>query len=273
MRHGTNYIVSRKPVHGFTLIELLVVIAIIALLLSILVPTLSKAKEQANKTICGSNLHQWGLAFSMYASDNDKILGTPWGGASPSLILKSHPNSFDLTMDRIEKYMPGSDILKNRQRSTWFCPSRRIGSALEWAVEFYQMHGHSYSHYSYWGHWGKWARDRAMSPASERMLLHDLTDRHMSAAKLLMSDNLLFYGIGSGYGWVYNHGKTGPSGTHRASYWQGKVDFGPPGFTGTNQLFGDGSVQWKSRAKFQTLDVLQRRDSTKAPFTKEGWTY
>lgn len=51
---------------AFTLIELLVVIAIIALLLSIIVPALKKAKDQARKVICASNLSQLGKALEMY---------------------------------------------------------------------------------------------------------------------------------------------------------------------------------------------------------------
>jgi len=59
------------PSHGFTLIELLVVIAIIALLVSILVPTLQKAKELARDIKCMSNLHHVAGALKLYVADFD----------------------------------------------------------------------------------------------------------------------------------------------------------------------------------------------------------
>ncbi len=63
-----------KKAEGFTLIELLVVISIIALLMSILMPALSKTKEQAKTVICLSNLHQHGLAWKLYTDDHKGIL-------------------------------------------------------------------------------------------------------------------------------------------------------------------------------------------------------
>ena len=61
-----------KTKKGFTLIELLVVISIIALLLSVMMPALTKAKEQAESVVCRSNLKQWGLCFAMYVVDNEE---------------------------------------------------------------------------------------------------------------------------------------------------------------------------------------------------------
>jgi len=55
---------------GFTLIELLVVMVIIALLVGLLLPALARAKEEARKTQCRSNLRQIGLGIEMYANDN-----------------------------------------------------------------------------------------------------------------------------------------------------------------------------------------------------------
>ena len=85
---------------GFTLVELFVVISIIALLMAILLPALAKAREQAKRIVCLSNLKQLTLAWMTYAStNNDKLVNaapfSPGGNPPPQPGLLPTTDSND----------------------------------------------------------------------------------------------------------------------------------------------------------------------------------
>src|SRR3954466_13055402 len=85
---------NKMKKHGFTLIELLVVIAIIAILAAILFPVFARARSQARKTMCTSNMKQMALATMMYVQDHDETFPPRYGSQStglPSWIITIQP--------------------------------------------------------------------------------------------------------------------------------------------------------------------------------------
>lgn len=75
---------------GFTLIELLVVIAVVSLLMSIILPAISKVKQSAKRTLCQANLHAAAAAFRMYLDEYNGYL--PPASELPSFELENPAN-------------------------------------------------------------------------------------------------------------------------------------------------------------------------------------
>ena len=245
----------KKP-KGFTLIELLVVIAIIALLVSILLPSLQKAKALARRAVCASNLHQWGIVHALYVSDNEKLMETVslYGGRYPSIMLGEKadlPTVDTINVSRLMEYIPGVNIAERSLANIWYCPETKDPMAelirLDWSSYQYFM-----TPYSYFARTSDWAKTGLPMSAQINPVtaVNELADTGISGSKVLMTDTLYRQWLNGA--WLYNHGKNGPSYHDWYTTVGGQHDYGPPQIVGINRLFVGGNVEWKPATEFDT---------------------
>lgn len=116
---------NRNPTRAFTLIELLLVIAMVALLASLLLPSLSGLKLRVRSAACLNNLKQWGIATALYALENGDAL-PPEGVPNPSPRSTNSgwyiqlPRQLNLPPYHAMPWRTNAAIQPGR--SAWICP-------------------------------------------------------------------------------------------------------------------------------------------------------
>ena len=224
----------RRP--GFTLIELLVVVAIIALLVSILIPSLQHARELGRRALCMSNLHHIGLAMQMYANDNkgysvrcyadgvDARIGyAAWASDAEYGGL---PGPLGLGLLMRDGYLSEDGYIL-------FCPSQRHTS-------------HIYDGVVGWNNWGEATNPSAGYEGQAAFVVIGYFTRYSQKldekARAITGD--MWY---AGHHWTcHDHGSSA------SGSWEGQFDGDD---NGLSIWYSDGSVRWITPAEAWWWDI------------------
>ncbi len=248
-----------RSIAAFTLIELLVVISIIALLMSILMPSLNKVKKLARQTICGSNLKQWGIAVLSYSADNGNLLASRsipgsngrypttgwvydrWDNRKNTASIQMQYPQGEFSYELIGPYLPGFDLDAQTFGDVWSCPANKQ-DMYERTSSLIAEQGAMFLQYAYFARVDLWDHRTASKPK-------EIAGKTPGPGQVLMADSIFRY---SNTAWEYNHGTNGPSmvGPKYSLHYSSKN--GPPKIAGANVLYGDGHVLWKKEKDFNT---------------------
>lgn len=217
-----------RPGSGFTLIELLVVIAVIAVLVALLLPALSTAKEQARSASCKNHLHQIGLALQMYVQER---------GWYPPLAETS-PNS--LCFDKLYSYHPVSWT-----NTAWNCPAYIAeGGIVSRGMVDTNSIGISYA-YNFLGV----ATGYPGCPQSIYQLQLGLGQAHRYPTKdLRVFVPSEMYAVADARSMTTTHGVI--AGCVKMGLWSMNNEAPPPHGQGYNILFCDGHGAWVARKDY-----------------------
>jgi prepilin-type N-terminal cleavage/methylation domain-containing protein/prepilin-type processing-associated H-X9-DG protein len=252
----------RRNKSAFTLIELLVVIAIIALLLSILMPSLSKVKQKAQGLVCKTHLKDIGLMMSFYMNDHDNRMVD---NRYKDEVTGAYIGRWSTVLGKYYNRNASDAINHDRYNTDVFaCPIEwkkviKAGKAGFDAYSNLPNLGKGYGFNGFIGGTGKYGKSTQWRNTSELPVLHDTSCDGTQADVVKGNSNLMYpHSNLAEYGWQVGSGGSGP----KTSIFGPAANHG----RGINYLFADMHVEMTMWPYQATMDAPKDKD-----FYKNYW--
>ena len=203
----------RSHERGFTLIELLVVSAVIACLFLLVTAMITRVRQSAVRTVCASNLHQWGMSLMAYAGDNKGLIPSTaviWGNLIyPPALWESGAHVTDrqeFSIPGLIDYMPtlgDAIVVIDGQRylrtaGPWACPASRASKNFSPVIDEWSGNSYLQIQYGFYGQVEKWSGSTTRP--------EELSGRRLDAQRVLMNDlTYRFTGVLHDNFWYVSH--------------------------------------------------------------------